>query len=259
MRRPPGRPGPTIFSSRPSNDWASRVGHKRKEFAALAISGETQDMLDRWAEAEFAFNTLALEGPGASRERAGKLAAQPEIELLGLSGEDLAPASLIESVRTLRSIIKEKGEEAALTPDILIRLRNPFGTPEGLRAGPGDDAPGFKPLPSAQLPAALDMACRWFTAESISELNPIEQAALALLRLLEIQPFERHNERTVLAAASLFTMRGGLQPIIIRPDLAPAYRSAIEEGLRVNTRPMVEVIAESVEKTIDAMIDKAKN
>ncbi len=253
-----------MFSPRPPYDWVNRVARRREEFAALAVSLEKRDHLDRWVEAEFAANTLALEGISVSRERVGQLAARSEIELLGLSEEDILIASLIEAVRTLRPIVGEKGREATLTPDILIRLRNPLGTPEGLRTGPGHVAAelksaGLLPPPAAHVPAAIEMACRWFTAESITELNPIEQAALALLRLIEIQPFEKHNECTALAAASLFTMRGELQPIIIWPDLAASYRTAIGEGLRMNTRAMVEVIAQSIEKTLDALIDKAKN
>jgi hypothetical protein len=259
MQRPPDRPGPTIFTSRPSYEWINRVGRKHREFTALAISDEKRDRLDRWADAEFAFNTLSLEGASVSRERAGRLAAQSEIDLLILSEEELLIASLIEAIRTLRSIIEEKGREAMLTPDILIRLRNPLGTPEGLRTGPGTLAGGLKPPSAAHVPAAIEMACRWFAAESITELNPIEQAALALLRLIEIQPFEQHTERAALAAASLFTMRAGLQPVIIWPDLVSAYRSAIEEGLRMNTRAMVEVIAQSIEKSIDSMIEQTKN
>jgi hypothetical protein len=245
--------------SRPSYEWINRVGRKHREFTALAISDEKRGRLDRWAEAEFAFHTLALEGESVSRERAGKLAALPEIDLMGLSEEELLIASLVEPIRILRSIIEEKGREAMLTPDILIRLRNPLGTPEGLRSGPGNSVGGLKPPPAARVPAAIEMACRWFAAESITELNPIEQAALALLRLIEIQPFEQHTERAALAAASLFTMRADLQPVIIWADLASSYSSAIQEGLRMNTSAMVEVIAQSIEKSIDSMIEQTEN
>jgi hypothetical protein len=259
MQRPPDRPGPTILSSRPPYEWINRVGRKHREFTALAISDEKKELLKGWAEAEFAFNTLVLEGANVSRERAGRLAARSEIDLLGLSEEELLIASLVESLRTLRSLIEEKGQEAMLTPDILIRLRNPLGTPEGLRTGPGTAVGGLRPPAPARVPAAIESACRWFAAESITELNPIEQSALALLRLTEIQPFEQQTERAALAAASLFTCRAGLQPVIIWPDLISAYRAAIHEGLRMNTGAMVEVIAQSIEKSIDSMIEQAKN
>jgi Fic family protein len=108
------------------------------------------------------------------------------------------------------------------------------------------------------LPALLESACQWYTAESFTELNPVEQASIVLLRLIDLQPFEQANERTALVAASLFTMRSHLPPIIIKPELASAYRNALDEGARMNTKPMVETIAEAVEKSLEELIEESR-
>ena len=104
------------------------------------------------------------------------------------------------------------------------------------------------------MPALLESACRWYTAESFIELNPVEQASIVLLRLIDLQPFETANERTALVAASLFTVRANLPPIIMKPRLASGYRNAVEEGARMNTKPMVETVAEAIETSLAEMI-----
>jgi hypothetical protein len=51
-------------------------------------------------------------------------------------------------------------------------------------------------------------------------------------------------------------MRSGLPPVIIAPDQADAFRSAIKEGLQANTKPMVELIAGSLERSLARMIEE---
>src|SRR6185503_19813145 len=97
-----------------------------------------------------------------------------------------------------------------------------------------------------------------YTAESFDELNPIEQASIVFLRLIEIQPFERANLQTALTAASLFTLRSTLPPVIIKPQRKPAFLNAIEESRRTNTKPMVELMADAVQSTLGEMIEKSK-
>ena len=79
-----------------------------------------------------------------------------------------------------------------------------------------------------------------------------------LLRLIDLQPFEQSNERTALVAASLFTLRSELPPIIIKPEMASAYRNALDEGTRMNTKPMVELIAEAINQSINGMIQQVE-
>jgi Fic family protein len=103
----------------------------------------------------------------------------------------------------------------------------------------------------------LESACRWYTAESFAELNPVEQASIVLLRLVEMQPFEDANERTALVAASLFTLRNDLPPIIIKPEMDSSYRLALEEGIRMNTKPMVETVADAVVASLGELVQEA--
>jgi Fic/DOC family len=250
MQRPPG---PSILSSRSASEWINRVGQKHKQLAALEPSAEERDALDRWAATEFVYSTLALDGATVEREKVASLAARPT-DLMGLDKDDLVIEALLEALRTIESLVESFGRTASLAPDVLIRLHNPLGGAEGFRKSEGDTGRPFKPTPPEQLPAAIETACRWFKTESFAELNPVEQASIAYLRLVEFQPFEESSDRTSLVAASLFTMRSGLPPVIIRPETGGEYRAAVDEGLRMNTKPMVELIAGAVERALGEMI-----
>jgi hypothetical protein len=155
------------------------------------------------------------------------------------SGETQAAAETLRALREIESVVEAAGREAALTPELLAALA---------RSQEGEEGE------SRKSPAAVENACRWFAADSFGELNPVEQAAISCLRFLELEPFERKGERIALLSASLFTLRGTLPPVIIKPDQVAAFRAAAEEGFRMNTKPMVEVIGEAVAQSLDEMI-----
>ena len=244
---------PMTLFSRAAYEWIHRLSQKHKVFTSLDLSSEEKGALTRWTETEFVYSTLKLDKVEVSREKVAHLAARPT-DFLGLSEEELTVTTMLEALRTIESLIASLGRAAELAPDVLIRLHNPLNTTAGFRETAGDTNRLFKPTPAAHLPAVVDSACRWFAADSFRELNPIEQAAIAYLRLVELQPFERASDRTALVAASLFTMRSDLPPIIIKPEMEPQYLAALSEGLKTNTRPMVELMADAVEKAFDEMI-----
>ncbi|MFP5264209.1 MAG: Fic family protein [Blastocatellia bacterium] len=252
MQGPPDRRSPPILFTRPANEWINRLKQKHKELAALSLTPGQKRSLDGWEEAEFVGSTLRLDRINVSRDSIARAASAAPIDAGAADDDALAVADLLTAVRMIKSAAGTSA--AALTPDLLARLHDPSGRGEGFRKSAGDTGRALKPAPAPHLAAAIESACRWFTAESFEELNPVEQASIVYLRLTEIQPFERENERTALVAASLFTLRGGLPLIIIPPGLHGAYRAAIEEGARMNTKPMVELVADAVCQSIAEMI-----
>jgi hypothetical protein len=141
-----------------------------------------------------------------------------------------------------------------LTPDDLGRFSLSIGGSRANRSGPGDTDRAVKPMPALNVPLAVEAACGWFSAESFTELNPIEQSSIMLLRFIEIVPFESGNLKVTLLASSLPTLRRELPPLIVRANEAAAFHLAVEEGMRGNTQPMVETTARSIETTLDEMI-----
>ena len=251
------QPPRQILFTRPAYEWINRVAEKHAELSKLQVSEGESTTLARLSEIEFAHSTARLAGLPASPVQVSRLANMPELE-----GEEFAEADrpIAELLAALRVVEKLAREQAALTPDLLLRLNNPLAFGEGgFRKGPVA-APGpFRPALPEHIPASVESVCRWLTAESFAELNPLEQASITLLRLVEIQPFERANLETALAAASLFTLRRRMPPVIIKDEESSSYRAAIEEGARMNTRPMVELMAVSMERSLSEMIRAVKS
>ena len=253
MPSTPDRKPPPILFARASYEWVARVNQKHKQLAELCLSADEQETLDRWTETEFVYATLKLEGTQIQREPVSRILSSPAADLEGET--DRSIAALLESLRTVTTLAREGGRGIALSRDLLLRLHNVPGRAPAFRRSSGD-----KPdMPAAEyLAAVLESACHWFTAESFGEFHPVEQASLVLLRLIDIQPFEHANERTALVAASLFTLRSELSPIIIKPEMHSAYRNALNEGVRMNTRPMVDVLSKVVEGWLSDAILKTE-
>lgn len=248
MQAPPSRRTPPILFTRPTHEWLSRVDQRQKQLAALALTQEQKEQLTRRREIEFAYSVLTLEGLTVSREEVSDLVSSSSAKP-NESGKARAILEVNQSLRLIDALIQSHGRESELSPALLTNL-NGAGS---LRTTPGDSNRAIKP---EHLAAAIDGACRWYAAESFAELHPVEQASIVLLRLIEIQPFENANERTALLAASLFTLRRELPPINISPELETTFRAALAEGFQMNTKPMVELIAEALERNMIEALDE---
>ena len=257
MQRPPHRT-PPILLTRPTYEWISRVNQKHKQLEDLGLSAEQKNQLDRWLETEFVYSTLKLEGSSVTRDQVSRLVSSSRIPN-ALDESDPASAALLASLRKITSLARAKGKAAAVTVDLLLDIHNVPGAAQGFRTSAGDTTQLAKPVSPESLPAVIETACQWYSADSFAELHPIEQASLVFLRLIEIQPFEQSNERSALMAASLFTLRSGLPPIVIKPDMQSAYRNALDEGTRMNTKPMVEFVAELIDRSLTEMIEEVEN
>jgi len=257
MQNPPERRVPTVLFTRATSEWIARVNQKHKELADLHLATGQRESLDRWAETEFLYATLRLKGVDLTKAQLKELVSAQVIPS-DQTADNRAAAGLLASLRTIVVLTRDKGKAALLTRDLLLNIHDQTGLTNGFRKGAGD-ARRLKPASAGSLPVLIDNACQWYTADSFTELHPIEQASIVFLRLIEMQPFEEANERTALVAGSLFTLRSELPPIIINHEMGAAYRAALDEGIRMNTKPMVELIAEAVQKSLSSMLELAKS
>lgn len=249
MQGPPKRRTPPILFTRPTHEWLSRVDQRQKQLAALELSREQRERLIRRNHIEFAHSVLTLEGLTVSREEVADLVSSPAANPNESDQKARAILEVAQSLRMIEALIQSRGRDAELSPELLVNL-NPAGS---LRTTPGDSNRSIK---AEHVAGAIEGACRWYSAESFAELHPVEQASIVLLRLIEIQPFENSNERTALLAASLFTLRRDLPPINVSPELETTFRAALAEGFQMNTKPMVELIAEALERTMIRALDE---
>jgi Fic family protein len=232
MQRPPERPGPPILLTRPTYEWINRVKQKHKQFSELELTASQRDRLKEWVADQFARSALRVEAVAESET------------------SDPAFVCSLEAMRIIGGLIEAGGRDVELTPELILRL----GGQTGFRKTSGVGNRLLKPAPPEHLTATIEGACRWFTAPSFCELHAVEQASIVYLRIEEIQPFEQGNRRTALAAASLFTARSGLPPVIIPAAMMGAYEAARDEGFRMNTKPMVELMADAVLNALDQVM-----
>jgi hypothetical protein len=237
MQRPPQLPS-TLFA-RQAYQWINRVNQKFNALAALNLSPEKKQRLKEWFDVEFIYFALLFEDKQANRELILQIIqTSPAVQK---SGEPDAIEDLLYRLRIIENFIEGKGAKARLNVELLLSLGEEFRKTDTSASA----------VRAEHLPMIVENACRWFAMESFAELNPVEQAAIALLRLIELAPFEQNNQCNSIIAASLFTLRKGLPPIIFRPAQQQAYLAALKEGLRMNTQPMVELVAEAIEQTLD--------
>jgi Fic family protein len=240
--------------ARPIQDTINQVAQKHRQFASLNPPPEQHERIDRWIETQFVFSTLRLEGLGVTEDEVERLLSESDSGVSPASEQAQTIFKLGSGVRLLQRSVRSEGKALSLSPELLLKLN---GDAAAFRAGPGDPNRSRRAIPPEHLRAIIESICAWFTADSFAELNPLEQASIAYLRLVEIQPFDHGNERAALLAASLFTSQNELPPVIITPNLAGAYRSAIEEATAGNTQPMVELFGNAVVQALQGMIDRS--
>ena len=242
-----------ILQARPAHDLINSLGRVQKQLAAVPLTPEQKQNLDRWVEIEFASATLGLEGVAVSREDVALLDADPSTSDTSNRERNSQIINLLEAIRTVRSLCETSGRAAQLTPELLIKLHSSLDY-EAISPTDPDEASERVAAPRSL--AQIESACRWFAAESFVELHPTEQASIVLLRMLELEQFGKGNTRTALVASSLFCMRGGLPALIIKPELQGEYRAALSEGLRMNTKPMVDLVGHALLLTVGEMLKR---
>jgi Fic family protein len=106
------------------------------------------------------------------------------------------------------------------------------------------------PEPVAVPPLMADLGQR-LASEEFAALHPVEQAARAHLRLVDIHPFIDGNGRTARLLMNLLLMRHGYPPAIIRYEGRPAYYAALEKAHRQELEPFLTLVAEAVARSLD--------
>jgi Fic family protein len=239
---------PIMHSHRPEYGWVQKLERLREayETAVAAEPGRVERdalRLDAW----LVYHSLKLKGEDVTLE-------EVESTRAGAGGRS-AVTGVLDAVARVRRAA-EGAEE--LTPELLLELNGTVDPEAGgrLRTAPpmavyaGHTAPD-----AASLEALVPNATEWFLATSFrEELHPVEQAALALIRICDLQPFPSNNELTARVAASLFPLRSGWPPMIVREELEEVYRKAILHAMHMDTMPAVELLARCVARTYDDLL-----
>ena len=223
---------------------------------------------------------LRLSPSAAAKEKrlqallAGRDAEDPRLRGIVEDAQILGSLELAGLAFTWREVREERG--GAPGPDSIRGLRSALasvapGAPldvAALRAwhaailpGAGSafrvaarEREGAPPgAPPEFIQARLALLADWMGADSGRELKPLQQASLALARIVEILPFEDGNGRVSRLAASHIMLRGGLRPpVLVRGD-GPRLVACLRAAFRLELEPLEALLEEASERAIDVM------
>ena len=164
-----------------------------------------------------------------------------------------AAASSSAAARLLRAIdAVEPGSR--LTVEALAVWQRALGLEAGYRTSERSREQGPPPAPPEFIASRLAILQDWLSAESSRELKPAQAGALAMARILEIQPFERGNGRVARLAASHLMVRAGARPPVLVGADAPRIEACLRAAFQLATEPLTSLLEEASERALDVMI-----
>jgi Fic family protein len=100
---------------------------------------------------------------------------------------------------------------------------------------------------------SIDNFLTWLTAESVSEIHPIERAALVLTRIADIWPFQFGNLTIALIAANVCLRQAGLTPFFFGPEHAKEFNTTVAQAMAIETQPLVNAIYNAVKREMQSL------
>lgn len=258
-----------MFNILPSQPpWASALERARRDFEELQpLDEEILAEVAAWLLIEHVFHDLRLDGIKLTRKRIEEVilrGATPE------SSEDRLALNYRQAVERVSQLVTSTETQDGLstielTTDLLRHLHRlalgeddeTAGTFRSMEVNPL--YPHHVPAQPREVPRLVDVAMEWFTADSVRELHPVEQAVLVHVRLYELQPFGKASGRITRLAASIYTLRAGYPPIIVSEDETEAYYQGLLAGFQMATQPLIELFARSLGRTLRQMIEIVKS
>ena len=100
---------------------------------------------------------------------------------------------------------------------------------------------------------SLDNFFNWLTAESVSEIHPIERAALVLTRIVDIWPFEFGNHTVAIMFANLVLRNAELPPFFVLPEHAKEFNGVVAQAMSIETQPLVNAILKTIKRETEGL------
>ncbi|MBI5300888.1 MAG: Fic family protein [Chloroflexi bacterium] len=113
----------------------------------------------------------------------------------------------------------------------------------------------FVPPDAGSVPSLMYDFARWLNQDETKRLHPVEYAALAHFKLVDIHPFVDGNGRTARLLMNLILMRAGFPPTVVRMTDRQRYYASLEQAHAGDSRDFVALIADAVERSVDVYLD----
>jgi hypothetical protein len=182
-----------------------------------------------------------------SLELAGLRFTWDEVRSSRIAGD--GPAEVL-AIRRARAAV---AADAPFSLEAIRAWHEALAGKAGLRRG-AREREGVPPAPADLVEGRLATLAEWLSVAGPRDLTPDQAGAVALARLVEILPFDDANGRVSRLAASHLMVRGGMRPPILVAGDAPRLRAALESAFRVETEPLVALLAEASGRALDVMI-----
>jgi Fic family protein len=100
---------------------------------------------------------------------------------------------------------------------------------------------------------SLDNFFSWMTAASLSDIHPIEKAALVLTRIVDIWPFEIGNLTSAVVLGNAFLNQAGLPPFFVLPQQRAEFDKIIAQAITIETQKLVSAIHQTLKRELQAL------
>jgi Fic family protein len=239
------------FELRTRHQFAGIV-EKRNRWMGLRAQPAARDRWERLVGPYWARQNCALE------EVSDAAAWQPEV----LDGR--RTLQLQSHMASAQTLIRFTEERKFLFPKDLLEIHRLLLSDSEANSNAGNYrqretkslGEGHEPTDVELVPAIVANALEWFGADSFAEMHEVEKTALMLIKLIDIQPFDESNGKTLRLFCNFFLLKAGYPPAIISPARASQNAIAIQNALRFHTQPMIDLIAEAVEQGLGYLLDE---
>jgi fido (protein-threonine AMPylation protein) len=184
-------------------------------------------------------------------------------ELDRLKGVDLSPVWLradaaiaalegATGVRTAREMLESASR------DQLLRMHGRL-FPDRLGSGEVRKTPlppiyrGQDCAPPEFINQSLDNLMGWLSADSFTQIHPIERCALTMTRLVDLWPFEFGNLTAAVVFANLPLTKSGLAPFFAEPQHRAEFEKAIAQAMIIDMQPLVNAIFRTIKKEMETL------
>jgi len=100
---------------------------------------------------------------------------------------------------------------------------------------------------------SIDNLVVWLTAESFTQIHPIEQCALTITRFIDVWPFEFGNFTIALLFGNHALRAAGLTPFFVLPEHRKEFERAIAQAITIDMQPLINAIFQTVRKEMEAL------
>jgi Fic family protein len=100
---------------------------------------------------------------------------------------------------------------------------------------------------------SLDNFFNWLPAESIAEIHPIERAALVLVRIVDIWPFDSGNLTIAVMLGNMILHQSGLPPFFVLPEHKKEFNTVIAQAMTIETQPLINAIYKTIKRELETL------